>query len=111
MAVIQKGTKSIDGKRWELYVRAFPEFPEQILNAVWEKGIRIESFHCGLEIGVARTINPHNRIYISYIRGEKNCKMLPPNGGVLNDRQIQQIREFAALFDANISISDQTEQI
>jgi hypothetical protein len=109
MAVIQKGTKSIDGKIWELYVRALPEFPEQILSAVRQKGIRIESYRCGLEIGVARLIDRHNRIYISYIRGEKDCKTLPPNGGVLNDQQIQHIREFAALFDANISISDQTK--
>ena len=108
MIAIQKGTKSIDGKRWELYVRALPEFPEQLLSAVWQKGIRMESYRCGFEIGVARTITSNNRIYISYIRGEKDCKTLPPNGGVLNDRQIQQVREFAALFDANISISDQT---
>ncbi len=108
MELIQTGNKPIDGKTWAVYVRTLLEFPEQILNAVRQKDIRIESFRCGLEIGVARTINLHNRIYISYIRGEKECKQLPTNGGVLNDRQIQLVREFAAEFDANISISDQS---
>ncbi len=108
MQAIQKGNKSIDGKTWAIYVRALPEFPQQILSAVRQQGIEIESFRCGLEIGVARTINLQNRIYISYIRGEKQCDQLPANGGVLNDRQVRLVREFAAEFDANISISDQS---
>ena len=108
MEVIQKGNKSINGKTWAVYIRALPEFPEQILKALQQKGIRMASFRCGLEIGVAKTINLQNRIYISYIRGEKECEQLPTNGGVLNDLQIQLVREFSAEFDANISISDQS---
>jgi hypothetical protein len=108
MEAIQKGTKFIDGKTWAVYVRALPEFPAQILSAVRQKGIEIESFQCGLEIGVARTINLQNRIYINYIRGEKECAQLPTNDGALNNRQMQLVREFAAEFDANISISDQS---
>lgn len=108
MAAIQKGAKNIDGKPWSSYVRALPEFPEQILNAVRQEGLRIESFRCGLDIGVAKTVNRFNRIYISYIRGEKECEKLPRNGGVLDDRQIRLIRDFAAQFDANVTISDQS---
>lgn len=108
MAAISKGTKPIDGKTWEVFIRALPEFPEQIMSAVRQQGIRIESYRCGLEIGVARLIDRYNRIYVSYIRGQKDCETLPQNDGVLNDRQVKSIREFSAQFDANISISDQS---
>ena len=108
MAVIQKGRKPIDGKTWEVYVRALPEFPEQILSAVRQEGIRIEQYQCGLEIGVAKVIDRFKRIYVSYIRGEKDCAMLPQNQSVLSKQQIRLIREFASEFDENITISDQS---
>lgn len=108
MATIQKGKKPIDGKTWEVYIRALPEFPEQILSAVRQKGINIEQYRCGLEIGVGRMINRFNRIYISYIKGVKECKTLPQNGSILSDEQIRLIREFANQFDENVTISDQS---
>ncbi len=108
MATIQKGKKPIDGKTWEVYIRSHPQFPEQILSAAKQKGIRIKQYRCGLEIGVARVINRYNRIYISYIKGINDCKALPQNGSVLSDKQIRMIREFANQFDENITISDQS---
>jgi len=108
MAAIQKGKKSIDGKRWEVYIRALPEFPEQILSAVRQKGISIEPYRCGLEIGAGRIINRFNRIYVSYIMGVNECRELPQNGSVLNEPQLRMVREFAAQFDENITISDKS---
>jgi hypothetical protein len=106
MATIQKGQKTIDGKTWDVFVRAHPQFPEQILNAVIQQGIPIEQYPCGLEIGVGRLINRFNRIYISYIKGINECQGLPQNGGTLSDRQVKMIRELAGQFDANIKITD-----
>jgi hypothetical protein len=108
MATIQKGKKPIDGRIWDVYVRAHPRFPEQILSAVRQKGIQIPQYRCGLEIGVGRVINRFNRIYVSYLEGVDACNGLPQNGSVLSDIQIQMIREFANQFDANITISDQS---
>jgi hypothetical protein len=108
MAVIQKGRKPIAGKTWEVYLRALPEFPEQILSAVRQKGISIEQYRCGLEIGVAKVIDRFSRIYISYLKGVKECKTLPQNGSILSDEQIRLIRKFANQFDENITISDQS---
>ena len=105
MAVIQKGTKLIDGQSWEVYIRALPEFPEQILSALRQKKIRIREYRCGLEIGAAKQIDRQSRIYISYIKGIEECAKLPQNGGVLNKSQIQTIREFTKQFDANITIT------
>lgn len=108
MAVIQKGKKTIDGKTWEIYIRALPEFPKQILSAARQKGISIEQYRCGLEIGVAKAIDRFNRIYIRYIKGVKECKTLPQNGSILGDEQIRIIRVFANQFDENITIYDQS---
>ncbi len=108
MAAIQKGKKSIDGKRWEVYIRALPEFPGQILSAVRQKGISIEPYRCGLEIGAGRIINRFNRIYVSYIMGVNECRELPQNGSVLSEPQLRMVREFAAQFDENITISDKS---
>ena len=82
--------------------------PEQILSAVSQKGIRIDKYRCGLEIGVARVINRYNRIYISYFRGVDDCQGLPHNGSVLSGSQIRMIREFAGQFDKNIAITDRS---
>ena len=109
MAVIQKGTKPIDGRTWEVYVRALDEFPAYILNAVRQKGIRIEPYRCGLEIGLARVIDRFSRIYISYIEGSNNCSELPQNDSLLNDKQLQMIRRFADQYDKNVTISDQSD--
>jgi hypothetical protein len=106
--VIQKGRKSIDGKTWEVYTRALPEFPAQILSAVRQKGIRIEQYRCGLEIGVGKLLDRYRRIYIRYIKGIDKCETLPQNGGILSDDQLRSIREFANHFDENITISDQS---
>ena len=108
MVTIQKGKKTIDGKTWNVYVRSHPQFPEQILSAARQKGVRMKKYSCGLEIGVARVINRYNRIYISYIKGINDCEALPQNGSVLSDKQIRMIREFANQFDENITISDQS---
>ena len=108
MDTIQKGRKPIDGKPWYVYVKSHPEFPEQILSAVKQEGIQIKQYHCGLEIGVARVINPNHRIYISYFRGVDDCQGLPENDGLLSDSQLKMIREFSQQFDANITISDQS---
>lgn len=108
MAVIQKGRKPIDGRTWEVYIRALPEFPAQIFGAVRQKGISIEQYRCGLEIGVGRLIDRYHRIYIRYIQGVNECQALPQNGSVLSDEQIRFIREFANQFDENITISDQS---
>jgi hypothetical protein len=108
METIQKGRKPIDGKAWNVYIRSHPQFPEQILSAIKQEGIRIKQYHCGLEIGVARVINPNARIYISYFRGVDDCQGLPQNGSLLSDSQIQMIRKFAQQFEENITISDQS---
>ena len=108
MPVIQKGRKPIDGKSWEVYVRALPEFPEHILDAVRQKGISVEPYRCGLEIGVGKVLDRFHRIYVKYIRGQTECKTLPQNGGILSDEQIRSIREFSNEFDENITISDQS---
>ena len=108
MTTIQKGKKPIDGKIWDVYTRAHPRFPEQILSAVRQEGIRIEPYRCGLEIGVVRVINRFNRIYVRYIKGFDDCQGLPQNGSILSDEQIRLIREFAKQFDENITISDQS---
>ena len=108
MAVIQKGTKPVDGRTWEVYVRALAEFPAYVLSAVRQKGISIEQYRCGLEIGVAKAIDRFNRIYISYIEGSNNCSELPQNDSLLNDKQLQLIRRFADQYDKNITISDQS---
>jgi len=105
MAVIQKGNKPIDGNIWEVYIRALPKFPEQIITAVRAKGIRFEPYGCGLEIGICRVISRFRRIYVSYIEGSNNCSELPQNGGVLSDQQIQMIRKFSNQFDENITIA------
>ena len=108
MTTIQKGKKPIDGKTWYIFVRAHPQYPEQILSAVKQQGINLKSYDCGLEIGVGRVINLYNRIYVSYIKGFDECRDLPQNGSILSDRQIKMIREFAGQFDENIKISDQS---
>lgn len=108
MAAIQKGRKPIDGKTWDVYIRSHPQFPEQILSVVKQKGIRIKQYRCGLEVGVARVINPNNRIYISYFRGVDDCQGLPQNGSVLSDSQMQMIRKLTHQFEENITISDQS---
>lgn len=108
MKTIQKGRKSIDGKIWDVYIRAHPQFPEQILSAVRQKGIRIKPYRCGLEIGVGRVINRYNRIYVSYIQGLDDCKELPQNDAVLSNHQLQMVREFVNQFETNITISDQS---
>ena len=108
MVTIQKGTKPIDGKTWDVYVRAHPQFPEQLLSAVEQEGIQIKQYRCGLEIGVGRVINRYNRIYVSYLKGVDDCQGLPQNGSVLSDNQLKMIREFSQQFDANITISDQS---
>ena len=110
METIQKGSKSIDGKAWEVYIRAHPQFPEQILSAAKQKGIHIEPYRCGLEIGVGRVINRHNRMYVSYIKGLNDCKELPRNGGVLSGSQLKMVRGFANQFEENITISDQSDR-
>lgn len=110
MEVIQKGSKPIAGKTWEVYTRALPEFPEDILSAVKQKGINIEGYSCGLEIGVAREIDRFSRIYVSYIEGAKDCQTLPQNGGFLDDAQIRLLQGFANRFDENIKISDQSSR-
>ena len=106
IAVIQKGRKPFDGKTWEVYIRSLPEFPETILSAVRQKGIRIEQFRCGMEIAVAKMLDRFSRIYIRYLKGVEECKTLPQNGSTLSDEQIRFIREFANQFDENITISD-----
>jgi len=103
MAVIQKGKKNIAGKSWEIYTRALPKFPEQILKAVRQKGISIEQYRCGLEIGLGRVIDRFNRIYIGYIEGSNNCSELPQNDSLLNEKQLQLIRRFADHFFCTIA--------
>ncbi len=107
MPVIQKGQKPIAGRLWEIYIRALPEFPEQISSAVRQKGIRIEPYRCGLEIGAGKVLDRFHRIYIKYIKGVDDCQTLPQNGGVLSDAQLRSIRELASQFDENITILDQ----
>ncbi|MEJ2165149.1 MAG: hypothetical protein P8X90_06445 [Desulfobacterales bacterium] len=108
--VIQKGRKPIDGKSWEIYIRALSAYPEQILNAVRQKGIMIEQYRCGLEIGAGRVLDRFHRIYIKYIQGQTDCQTLPQNGSVLSDDQVRFIRELAGQFDKNITISDQSAE-
>jgi len=106
MEAIQKGKKTIDGKIWDVYLRAHPEFPEQIQSAAGQKGVEIAKYRCGLEIGVARVTNRYNRIYIGYLKGINDCETLPQNGSVLSDKQIRMIRELSQQFDENITISN-----
>jgi hypothetical protein len=106
MAVIQKGRKPIDGKTWDVYIRSHSPFPAQILRAAGQKGVRIDEYRCGLEIGVARVTNRYNRIYISYLKGINDCDTLPQNGNVLSDEQFRMVREFSQQFDENITISN-----
>ena len=108
MATIQKGKKQINEKTWDVFVRAHPQYPEQILSAFRQTGIHIKPYRCGLEIGVGRVINRFNRIYISYIKGIDECRDLPQNGSTLSDSQLKMVREFAGQFDENIKISDQS---
>jgi hypothetical protein len=108
MVTIQKGKKPIDGKTWDVYVRSHPQFPEQILSAASQEGVRMKKYRCGLEIGVARTVNRQNRIYISYLRGVDDCQGLPQNGSVLSGNQVKMLREFSEQFNENITISDQS---
>jgi hypothetical protein len=108
MQTIQKGKKPIDGKTWDVYVRALPEFPEQILSAAKQKGVLVKQYRCGLEIGARRLINSQYRIYVSYIKGFDDCQGLPQNDGLLSDSQLKMIREFSQQFDANITIFDQS---
>jgi hypothetical protein len=106
MQTIQQGKKRIDGKMWDVYVRALPEFPEQILSAARQQGVQIKQYPCGLEIGARRLINSQMRIYVSYIKGFDDCRGLPQNDGTLSDRQLKMIREFSRQFDKNITISN-----
>jgi hypothetical protein len=106
--VIQKGQKPINGKLWEIYIRALPEFPEQISSAVRQKGIRFEPHRCGLEIGAGKVLDRFHRIYIKYIKGINECQTLPKNGGILSGEQLQSIRELANQFDENITIANQS---
>ena len=106
MKTIQKGRKPIDGKTWDVYIRALSEFPEQILSAAEQKDIRVKQYDCGLEIGARRVINSQHRIYVSYIKGIDDCQDLPLNNSILNEKQRRMIREFTSQFEANVSISD-----
>jgi hypothetical protein len=106
--VIQKGRKPIDGKSWEVYIRALSKYPEQILSTLRQKGIMVEQYRCGLEIGVGKVLDRFHRIYIKYIQGQTDCRTLPQNGGILNDEQMRSIREFSNEFDENITIFDQS---
>ena len=108
MKTIQKGRKPIDGKTWDVYIRALHEFPEQILSATAQKGVGVKQYECGLEIGVRRLLNSQHRIYVSYIKGLDDCQDIPLNGSILSDQQRQMIREFADQFEANVSISDRS---
>jgi hypothetical protein len=108
MKTIQKGRKPIDGKTWDVYIRALPDFPQQILSAAEQKGVRVKQYECGLEIGLRRLINSQHRIYVSYIKGLDDCQRLPQNDSILNDQQRRMIREFANQFEANVSISDKS---
>jgi len=108
MQTIQQGKKPFDGKMWDVYVRALPEFPVQILDAARQKSIQVKRYPCGLEIGARRLINSQLRIYVSYIKGFDDCRELPQNDGILSDRQLKMIREFSRQFDENITISDQS---
>lgn len=106
MPVIQKGEKPIDGRLWEIYIRALPEFPEHIFSAIRQKGISIEPYRCGLEIGAGKTLDRFHRIYVKYIKCIDKCQTLPQNGDTISDEQLQSIRELANQFDENITISD-----
>ena len=108
MKTIQKGRKPIDGKTWDVYIRALPEFPEQISNAAEQKGVRVKQYECGLEIGVRRLIDSQHRIYVSYIKGVDDCQGLPFNESLLNDKQRRMIREFTNQFEANVFITDKS---
>lgn len=108
MAVIQRGSRPIAGKTWEVYTRALPEFPDSILSAVKQNGISIAPYRCGMEIGVARELDRFSRIYVRYFEGSKECQMLPQNGSILNDAQLRLLQGFVSRFDENITISDQS---
>jgi hypothetical protein len=105
---IQKGRKPIDGKTWDVFIRALPDFPEQILSVAEQKGIRIKQYECGLEIGARRLINSQHRIYVSYIKGFDECQGLPLNNSLLSDKQRGMIKEFTNQFETNVSISEKS---
>ena len=106
MKTIQKGRKPIDGKTWDVYIRALYDFPEQILSVVEQKSVQIKQYECGLEIGARRLIDSQHRIYVSYIKGIDDCQGLPLNDSLLSDKQRRMIRKFTNQFEANVSISD-----
>jgi hypothetical protein len=108
-AVIQKGSKRLAGQTWEVYTRTFYEFPENVISAIKQKGIRMESYSCGMEMGVARELDRFSRIFISYIEGLRECQTLPQNGGYLNDAQIRLLQDFVSRFDETITISGRSE--
>jgi hypothetical protein len=108
LSTISKGRIPIDGKTWETYIRALPEYPKQIFNAIRQEGIRIEPYRCGLEVGSVRAIDRFHRIYIKYIKGVTKCETLPQNGSVLSHEQMRLVRELANQFNENITISDQS---
>ena len=108
ISTIHKGRKPIDGKTWEVYIRALPEFPTQILSAARQKGIRIEPYRCGMEIGFVRAIDPFSRIYIYYIEGVDKCESLPQNGSILGDEQVGFVQDLIDQFYKYITISDQS---
>ena len=105
-AVIQKGSKHMAGQTWEVYTRALSEFPENVVSAIKQKGIRMGSYSCGLELGVARELDRFSRIFISYIEGLKECQTLPRNGSHLNNAQIRFLQDFVSRFDENITITN-----
>ena len=107
--VIQKGSKRIAGQTWEIYTRTLYEFPENIISAIKQKGIRMESYSCGLEMGVARELDRFSRIFIHYIEGLKDCQTLPQNGSHLDNAQIRLLQDFVSRFDENITITDRLE--
>ena len=107
--VLQKGSKRMAGQTWEVFTRSFYEFPENIIGPIKQEGIRMESYSCGLEMGVARELDRFSRIFISYIEGLKECQTLPPNASHLNNAQIRLLQDFVSRFDENITISDRSE--
>lgn len=106
MEVIQKGSKHMAGQNWEVYTRALLEFPENIIGAIKQEGIRMESYSCGLELGLARELDRFNRIFISYIEGLEKCQTLPQNGSHLNNAQIRFLQDFVSRFEENITITN-----
>lgn len=109
--VIQKGRKPIDGIFWEVYIRALTEYPSQIISAATQKRITIEQYRCGLEFVAGRVLDRFHRIYIKYIQGQTDCRMLPQNGSTLSDDQIRSIQALAKQFDENITISHRSGRL